>query len=147
MRNRILDGTIKTFYVSTKNQLADVFTKALGVEDYLTLIKELGIINIFAHTIEYPQPTALSQEARALLLRESVKTIDDSAEHYSRVGELRCMSQAAVSAAPDEERCTSQATRIALEPTWASTDHLEVIEEVPYHEFFIHNFEELVIRS
>lgn len=54
VRNRILDGTVKTFYVSTKNQLADVFTKALGVEDYLRLIKKLGIINIFAHNVEYP---------------------------------------------------------------------------------------------
>ena len=57
------------------------------------------------------------------------------------------MRQAAASAAPDEQRCTSQATRIASEPTWASTDLLEVIEEVPYHELFIHNFEELVPRS
>lgn len=39
VRNRILDGTLKIFYVSTKNQLANVFTKALGVEDYLRLIK------------------------------------------------------------------------------------------------------------
>ena len=44
------------------------------------------------------------------------------------------VSQAAASAAPDEQSCTSQATRIASEPTWASTDLLEVIEEVPYHE-------------
>ena len=55
------------------------------------------------------------------------------------------VSQAAASAAPDEQRCTSQATRIASEPTWARTDLLEVI--VPYHELFIHNFEELVPRS
>ena len=38
VRNRIIDGTLKTFYVSTKNQLAEVFTKALGVENYLRLI-------------------------------------------------------------------------------------------------------------
>ena len=42
-----------------------------------------------------------------------VKTIDGNAEHHSRVGELRCMSQAAASAAPDEQRCTGQATRLA----------------------------------
>ena len=34
VRNKILDGALKTFYVSTKNQLADVFTKALGVESF-----------------------------------------------------------------------------------------------------------------
>lgn len=85
VRNRILDGTVKTFYVSTKNQLADVFTKALGVEDYLRLIKKLDIINIFAYTVEYPQTTVLSQEARAQLLRGSLKTIDGSADHHNTV--------------------------------------------------------------
>ena len=84
VRNRILDGTVKTFCVSTKNQLADVFTKALGVEDYLRLIKKLGIINIFAHNVEYPQNTALSQEARALLLRGSAESTNGSAEQHSR---------------------------------------------------------------
>ena len=86
-------------------------------------------------------------EDRVEIKSHSVKTIDGSAEHHSRVGEQRCMSQAAASAAPDEQRCMSQATRIASEPTWASTDLLEVIEEVPYHELFFLNFEELVPRS
>ena len=75
-------------------------------------------------------------EDRVEIKSHSVKTIDGSVEHHSRVGEQRCMSQAAASAAPDEQRCMSQATRIASEPTWASTDLLEVIEEVPYHELF-----------
>ena len=48
------------------------------------------------------------------------------------------------SVAPDEQRCTRQATRIASKPTWVSSDLLEVIEEVPYHELFIQSFEELV---
>ena len=43
MRKKILDGALKTFYVSTKNQLADVFTKALGVESFLRMIKRLGV--------------------------------------------------------------------------------------------------------
>ena len=73
VRNRIIDGTLKTFYVSTKNQLADVFTKALGVENYLRLITRLGVINIFAHIVEYPSPPKSSQKARAVLLRGSVK--------------------------------------------------------------------------
>ena len=63
VRNRIIDGTLKTlktFYVSTKNQLADVFTKALGVENYLRLITRLGVINIFAHVVEYPSLPKLS---------------------------------------------------------------------------------------
>ena len=62
VRNKIIDGTLKTFYVSNKNQLADVFTKALGVENYLRLIKRLGVINIFASIVEYPHITLQSQK-------------------------------------------------------------------------------------
>ena len=63
VRNTILDGTLKTFYVSTKNQLADVFTKALGVESFLRLIKRLGVINIFASKVEYPHTGLEDQKA------------------------------------------------------------------------------------
>ena len=54
--------------MASKNQLADVFTKALGVDNYVRLIKKLGLINIFATNIEFPE------FARALLLRGGVKT-------------------------------------------------------------------------
>ena len=69
VRNRVLDGTTKTFHVASKNQLADVFTKALGVDNYLRLIKKLGLINIFAASVEFPEPVSETQTARALLLR------------------------------------------------------------------------------
>ena len=73
VRNKIPDETIKTFYVSSKNQLADIFTKALGVDKYLRLLRRLGSFNIFAHCIQYLEQTVENQGARALLLRESVK--------------------------------------------------------------------------
>ena len=41
VRNRLLDGTIKTFHVNSRNQLADIFTKALGVDNFLRLQKML----------------------------------------------------------------------------------------------------------
>ena len=109
MRNKIIDGTHKTFYVSTKNQLADVFTKALGVESYLRLIKRLGVINIFASTVEYPHTTLQSQKARALLLKGSVKI-------ESNILEQSCINQAievASDAVAADRRCTSQATSVA----------------------------------
>ena len=108
----------------------------------MRLIKKLDIINIFAYTVKYPQTTVLSQEVRAQLLRGSLKTIDGSADHHNRVGELRCMRQVTASVAPDEQRCTRQATRIASEPIWVSSNFLGVIEEVRYHELFIQSFEE-----
>ena len=109
VRNKIIDGTFKTFYVSTKNQLADVFTKALGVESYLRLIKRLGVINIFTSIVEYPYTTLQSQKARALLLRVSVKIA-------SNIPEQSCINQAievAIDVAATNRRCTSQATSVA----------------------------------
>ena len=44
VRNKILDGTLETFYVSSRNQLVDIFTKALGVENFLRLLAKLGVI-------------------------------------------------------------------------------------------------------
>ena len=73
-RYKILDGTLKTFYVSSRNQLADIFTEALGVESFLRLLSKLGVINIFSHKIQFPAYTRNDGEARALLLRGSVKS-------------------------------------------------------------------------
>ena len=73
-----MEGTTKIFYVSSRNQLADIFTKALGVENFLRLLAKLGVINIFNRHIQYPDCTKdyerakEDKEARALLLRESV---------------------------------------------------------------------------
>ena len=65
LRNKVLDGTIKTFHVASKNQLADVFTKALGVDNYLRLIKKLGLINIFAACVEFLETVSETQIVRA----------------------------------------------------------------------------------
>lgn len=53
VRNNILDGTLKTFYISSRNQLVDVFTKALGVENFMRLLSKLGAINIFSHNVQF----------------------------------------------------------------------------------------------
>ena len=74
VRNRVLDGTIKTFHVSSRNQLADIFTKALGLDSFLRLLKRLGFINIFAQNIHFPEYLSQLQDARALLLRGSVES-------------------------------------------------------------------------
>ena len=55
VRDKVQDGTFKTFYVSTRNQLADIFTMALGVDAFLKLLKKLGVINIFANVVIYPE--------------------------------------------------------------------------------------------
>ena len=151
VRNKIIDGTFKTFYVSTKNQLADVFTKALGVENYLRLITRLGVINIFAHVVEYPSPPKLSQKARVVLLRGSVKIAGHttgqsnmrqatSVVGNATVAEMKCTSRATRmvgSVALVDRQCSDQATQCASTSDLISTEVLEVIEAMPHHEFFI----------
>ena len=64
IRNKILEGTAKTFYVSSRNQLADIFTKSLGVENFLRLLAKLRVINIFSHHIKYPDYTKDDEVAK-----------------------------------------------------------------------------------
>ena len=62
---------IKTFHVRTNLQLADVFTKALGVLVFMDLISRLGLINIFSTSITYPkslQDTKVISTAEAALV-------------------------------------------------------------------------------
>ena len=151
VRNKIINGTLKTFYISTKNQLANVFTKALGVENYLRLITRLDVINIFAHVVEYPSSPKPSQKARAMLLRVSVKIVG----HTTGQSNMRQATSVVGNAAVAEMKCTSRATRMvgsvaladkqssdqatprASAPDLISTEVLEVIEAMPHHEFFI----------
>ena len=50
VRKRILFGEVITLYVSTKEQLADLFTKALGHRPFHHLLGKLGISNLHAPT-------------------------------------------------------------------------------------------------
>ena len=50
IRNAILNDNIKTQYVSTHVQLADIFTKALGKKQFEFFLRKLGIRNPYAPT-------------------------------------------------------------------------------------------------
>ena len=80
IREKIQAGMIKTFHVKTDMQLADVFTKALGVSAFMNLINRLGLLNIFSNCIIYPKPfqdtEAISTSEAALVLRGTVKKHD-----------------------------------------------------------------------
>ncbi|XP_071695220.1 uncharacterized protein [Rutidosis leptorrhynchoides] len=45
VRDKIKDGTVKPRYVSTKNQLADMFTKIIGMDQQHNLLHKLGVID------------------------------------------------------------------------------------------------------
>ncbi|RVX22254.1 Retrovirus-related Pol polyprotein from transposon RE2 [Vitis vinifera] len=46
IRDKIQDGSIVTKHVASKNQLANVFTKPLGNEVFLTMMGKLGVLDI-----------------------------------------------------------------------------------------------------
>ncbi|GKD04394.1 putative RNA-directed DNA polymerase [Tanacetum coccineum] len=48
VREKVASGLIKTEKVDSKNQVADVFTKALGSAQHGALVNKLGMINLFA---------------------------------------------------------------------------------------------------
>ena len=50
VRDAINEGLISPSHVSTKEQLADIFTKALGKSQFDYLLSKLGILNPHAPT-------------------------------------------------------------------------------------------------
>ena len=47
VRDKIQEGLIKTFHVPTQHQLANVFTKALGKAQFLTLINKMNLCDLY----------------------------------------------------------------------------------------------------
>lgn len=47
IREKIQKGLIKTIYVNTKDQQADLLTKALGRTQHDSLMNKLGLLNLF----------------------------------------------------------------------------------------------------
>ena len=81
IREKIQVGMIKTFHLRTNLQLADVFTKALGLPAFMNLVSRLGLINVFNTSINYPKPfqdsLAVPTSEAALVLRGTVKKRDE----------------------------------------------------------------------
>ena len=52
VRDKITEGVIKTFYVSSQFQTADIFTKALGFPAFSKLVNCLGLIDIYSPNLK-----------------------------------------------------------------------------------------------
>ena len=52
VRDKITEGVIKTFYVSSQFQTADIFTKALGLPAFGRLVTCLGLIDIYSPSLK-----------------------------------------------------------------------------------------------
>ena len=51
MKDKILEGAIKTFHVASNSQVANIFTKALGVPAFTRLVGKLGLVDIFFQSL------------------------------------------------------------------------------------------------
>ena len=47
VRDKIMEGMIKTSHIATNSQVADIFTKALGYSSFTKLSEKLGLKDIF----------------------------------------------------------------------------------------------------
>ena len=52
VRDKITEGVIKNFYVSSQSQTADIFTKALGFPAFSKLVNCLGLIDIYSPNLK-----------------------------------------------------------------------------------------------
>ena len=52
VRDKITEGVIKTFYVSSQFQTSDIFTKALGLPAFGRLVTCLGLIDIYSPSLK-----------------------------------------------------------------------------------------------
>ena len=52
VRDRITEGAIKTFHVTSQFQIADIFTKALGLPAFSRLVNCLGLFDIYSPSLK-----------------------------------------------------------------------------------------------
>ena len=83
--NKILEGKIKTFHVTTNSQVADIFTKALGMVAITRLSSKLGLKDIFQPKSLKENSSVQVTESDTLDLRGSVEDdLNDSSNESNR---------------------------------------------------------------
>ena len=50
IRDKIQDGSISTQFIPSSHQLADMFTKPLGKDPFLSMLSKLGVLDIHSPT-------------------------------------------------------------------------------------------------
>ena len=68
-----MEGKIKTFHVTTTSQVADIFTKGLGMVAFTRLSSKLGLKDIFQPRPLKENSSVQVTESKTLDLRRSVE--------------------------------------------------------------------------
>ena len=74
LRDKIMEGMIKTFHIATNSQFANIFTKALGYSSFARLSEKLGLKDIFAPRQMKSTSSVQVTELKVHDLRGSVET-------------------------------------------------------------------------
>jgi hypothetical protein len=48
VRDQVQKGAVRTLHIKFEHQLADIFTKPLGLHSFTTIISKMHLLNIFA---------------------------------------------------------------------------------------------------
>ena len=113
------------------------------------MVKKLGLINIFAHQVEYPEYIVDDQARRALLLREG-------GGGGVKLDEINLnASDARTNASAVEDKSKIDTSAMKGKTTIPKAEHevmdmsylMETIQVIPYHDLFIHSYEELLPRG
>ena len=73
VKDKILEGKIKTFHVATNSQVVNIFTKALGMVAFTRLSGKLGMKDIFQPKVLQAANSVQVTESKTLDLRGSVE--------------------------------------------------------------------------
>ena len=74
VRDKIMEGMIKTFHVATNSQVADIFTMAFSFSAFARLSGKLGLKDIFTPRELKTQTSVQVSELKVQGLRGSVET-------------------------------------------------------------------------
>ena len=89
VRDRIMEGMIKTFHVATNTQVADIFRKALGFSAFARLSGKLGLKDIFTPKELKTQISGQVSELKVQDLSGSVETNAVEQELKEKTAEQR----------------------------------------------------------
>lgn len=85
IRDKIMEGMIKTFHIATNSQVADIFTKALKISSFTRLLGRLGLRDIFTPRQSKAHSLVQVSELKVQDLRGSVEVTSTSAKRQQKL--------------------------------------------------------------
>ena len=85
VKDKIMEEVIKTFHMTTNSQVADIFTKALGISSFTRLSGRLGLRDIFTPRQSMAHSSVQVSELKVQDLKGSVEVASTSAKRQQKL--------------------------------------------------------------